>query len=272
LSLNQEVIDVLRNMHDLYNAANHPMTSTQSLEDHIDIKTADVLFISREEANSLHREFHQHPELLPHPIMSIYGKTLAAKFPLILVVGREANDSLRMGNEVGPYEFPGKDKNSVPFWDLAYSLVAGSIGIKGAQLKGLCKERDSSAVAFADISSNPIPQREVTKARLRKQLATEDYVAHLRQVASCSIFKRVKLVIFSGLTYPTWASARYADALKTIQSEWDVDFVQVRFLFGPNMEYVKAAFSDKTAEARTILEEWMNQTRSEDIPQHDSNC
>jgi hypothetical protein len=205
----------------------------------------------------LHREYHHDPTLASHPIISVYGKTLEGSFPLILVVGREPNDSLVMGNELGPYEFPGIGANSVPFWDLAYSLVAESRGMKGMELKRLCMERRSSPIAFADISSNPILSREIDKEKPRRKLTTEDYIAHLQKVASKGIFPRVRLAIFTGLTYPPWAESKYGGALREIESEWDKEFVEVRFLYGGNMKAVKAAFSAHEATAKDILEDWM---------------
>lgn len=189
-----------------------------------------------------------------HPIMSVYGRnTLQADFPLILVVGREPNDDLPMGDAVGYHEF----KQAVPFWDLTYTLVAESIGRKGMELKGICKVLQSSPIAFTDISSKPVLSGDKRKQRTRETLTSHDYVEHLQSVASKPVFERVQLVIFSGLTYPEWARAKYGEALEQIESEWKKEYVEVPFFYGQNMRAIKADFSKKSAVAKRIVGAWV---------------
>lgn len=191
-----------------------------------------------------------------HPIISVYGrKTLQADSPLILVVGREPNDDLPMGNAVGYYEF----KHPVQFLDLIYSLIAKSIGKRGMELKAICEERHNSPIALANISPKPILFRDKRKQRIRETFTPHDYVEHLRKVASKPIFERVQLVIFSGLTYPKWAKVRYGEALKQIESEWKKESIEVPFFYGQNMKGIEGAFSQKRAAAKMIVETWLNQ-------------
>jgi hypothetical protein len=204
-----------------------------------------------------------------HPIISLYRNTILGRYRLILVVGREPNDKLPTGYEVGEYKFPERPregrKKTVPFWDLAYTLIAEAAEQKnmtGARLKRLCDERDSSPMAFADISYRPISSRTRNKEEERRKLTTEDYVAHLQEVASKeSVFERVQLVVFSGLTYPFWAAKKYGQAVERISSEWRaVDIASVRFFYGANMEEIRKAFSPHRAKAGAILEEWLHET------------
>jgi hypothetical protein len=197
-----------------------------------------------------------------HPIISVYGRnTLQKDFPLILVVGREPNDDLPMGNAVGYYKF----KKPVPFWDLAYSLISESIGKRGMELKSLCKERRSSPIAFADISSKPVLSGDKRKQRIRGTLASPDYEKHLQKVASKPIFQRVHLVIFSGLDYPIWAEKRYAKTVSLMKSEWEntgKEVSLVRFFYGQNMKAIKTAFSGNRAVAKRTVETWLNESPS----------
>jgi hypothetical protein len=194
-----------------------------------------------------------------HPLVSLYGETEKRAFPLVLVIGREPDDDAMMGHGVGQYKFPRKP---VPFWDLAYSLVAESIGKKGMVLKKLCGERNSSPIAFADISTNPIPSKRIDKQVVRKTLTTADFIAHLKEVESRPVFERVKLAVFSGLNHPVWAERKYGEAVSEIDSAWrsKVTTVRVRFFYGTNMEAIKEAFSPHIAEAKAIVDEWLQET------------
>lgn len=192
-----------------------------------------------------------------HPIISLYRNTSQGDFPIILVVGREPNDNRPMGHSVGQYEFPNKP---VPFWDLPYSLMAGLIGKRGRELKKLCYERNSSPIAFSDISKRPITSTKSDKQEIRQSLTTDDYVVHLKEVASKPVFHRVRLVVFSGLNYPIWAERKYGEALRKMESEWNskgIDTAEVPFFCVQNMKAIKKAFLPVKAAAKAILEDWL---------------
>ena len=203
-----------------------------------------------------------------HPIVSVYRNTTQGGYPLVLVVGREPNDTLPMGHEVGEYKFPekqsGERKKTVPFWDLAYTLIAEATEqreMNGMKLKRLCDERNSSPIAFADISDRPITSRTRNKEEERRTRSTKDYVAHLQEVASKKqVFDRVQLVIFSGLTYPLWAERKYRGAVERIRTEWKaIEAAEVRFFYGGNMKEIRKAFYPHKATAESIVEEWLRE-------------
>jgi hypothetical protein len=149
---------------------------------------------------------------MKHPLISVYGRnTLQGSFPLVLVVGREPNDDLPMGETVGPYDF--EKAPHCQFWNTAYKIVAATMFISVRELKELCKEHGSSILAFADASPFTISFNTRDKNEIRNRFGPEDYVSHAQGITSQEVFKRVNLVILSGLE-----DGRYKEAVQTIKS------------------------------------------------------
>ncbi len=194
-----------------------------------------------------------------HPIISLYRDTKEGSFPLILIIGREPNDEMKMSDEVGEYNF---DKKPVPFWNLPYDLLGSIINKTRKEFQDICREKQSSPIAFADISSCPIRSASNDKQTIRKAFTTKDYIDHLRIIASKNVFKRVKLVVFSGLDYPNWAIKRFGDAVKEVSSEWregGLTIFSARFFTWRYKKEVEKSMqtvisSDTT---KAILENWL---------------
>ena len=194
-----------------------------------------------------------------HPIISLYRNTREGSFPLILIIGREPNDDMEMRYEVGEYNF---DKKPVPFWNLPYALLGAMINKTRKEFQDICREKQSSPIAFADISPRPIRSGANDKQTIRKTFTTKDYLDHLRIIASKTVFKRVKLIVFSGLDYPNWAIKRFGDAVKEVSSEWCEDGLTIfhaRFFTWRYKKEVEISMqavisSDIT---KAILENWL---------------
>ena len=195
-----------------------------------------------------------------HPIISLYGDTEALRFPLILVIGREPNDDLKMGDEVGPYDFMKAPHTGV--WNTAYKLVASSRGMSIARFKKLCRNRGNSVLAFADVSPFTIPNGVKNKAEIRSRYGTEDYVKHVKDIMVKKVFGRVQMVILSGLE-----NSRYIGAVKEIEGECasqEKSLVKSVF-FTMNRrggwERIRANFSQKELGlVGRILDDWMRIT------------
>jgi hypothetical protein len=187
-----------------------------------------------------------------HPLISVYGRTPAGNFPLILVVGREPNDTIDMGGDVGPYDFDRHPRTG--FWNIAYKLVGEVDGVSVKMLKRDCRERGSSVLTFADVSSTPIPSK-LPKAKIRK-LVSANYSDHLQQILSNTILDRVELVILSGISDSSYDNQRNF-FIKGLM-ERKKRSVELPFFYGTNYPKIKAKFSEENLAVRVadILQMW----------------
>jgi hypothetical protein len=187
-----------------------------------------------------------------HPLISVYGRASEGNFPLILIVGREPNDTIEMGRDVGPYDFDCHPRTG--FWNIAYKLVGEVDGVSVKELKSDCRERASSVLIFADVSSTPILSK-LPKAKIRK-LTLTDYSDHLQQILSNTILDRVELVILSGLSNPSYANQRnfFIKGLMERKKHW----VELPFFYGTNYPKIKAKFSEENLAVGVadILQKW----------------
>lgn len=86
-----------------------------------------------------------------HPNLVAYQKTATKDFPLMLVVGREPNESIPVSPTLGTYDF--KAHPAAAFWNMAYRLLARSDqspNFGTGELKQLCIQKQSSPIVFAD--------------------------------------------------------------------------------------------------------------------------
>lgn len=203
----------------------------------------------------------------PHPLVSLYGDTVNRQFPLIVVIGREPNDpGKEIGHNIGHYCCLTKNDNNctihchetrrrnVPFWNLSYSLFAETVGKTGMELKQSCVRRNSSPIAYTDISP-----KTTTKDGKRIRCETGEYLNHLKEISLSEIFcrNRVKLVVFSGLKWPAWAKRWYGDAVDAIEKELaDVKSVNVPFFVGNNRKSIKGALQTDTELVCSIIKRW----------------
>ena len=202
-----------------------------------------------------------------HPLISLYGETEKKQFPLVLVIGREPNDpGKKIGHHIGYYcHLTKKDSNcktphhvtrtkNVPFWDVSYSLFAETAGTSGMKLKEACVSRNSSPVAYADIS--PIT---TSKDGKRTRCSHHEYLRHLEEISKSTLFanNRVEIVVFSGLKWPTWAKNWYGSAVDAFQGEVkDIVSVNVPFFVGNNRQRIQKMLYKEKAKVRSIIKRW----------------
>lgn len=166
-----------------------------------------------------------------HPIITVYAQTAQADFPLILAVGREANNTGDVGNWVGPYDF--RLAPHCGFWNTSYSLVARLVGSTPARLKQDCLAKHGSPLIYADALPRCLPHRAGNKHQLRAALSDTDVRNHIDNLfAHTAIIQRVRLVLLSGLSAPYFAVARTALAGQCAARR--IPVVAVPFFYGSN--------------------------------------
>lgn len=147
--------------------------------------------------------------MLAHPLVLVYGETSHMNFPLVLFVGREPNDSDRVGEETATYDFDSEEKvdgtikrrSRCTFWNMAYKLVGDFGPEKPLTVRGLkdkCKEARSSIVSFADVSPISIRSAETGKRIEREEVSLTEYHRHFEALIQAEILSRVNLVLLAG--------------------------------------------------------------------------
>ena len=144
-------------------------------------------------------------DLSEHPLISLYEKTEKESFPLILVIGRRANDDLPMNGEIGHYDL--KDVRNAKLRSLAYRVVARSKGTSVKFLMELCRLKRSSILVFADITPSAIHDKTTRENQTGDRFRPEEYAKHAEKVLSTSLFERAAMLIISGLGHERYKKA-----------------------------------------------------------------
>ncbi|VVB84017.1 Uncharacterised protein [uncultured archaeon] len=139
-----------------------------------------------------------------HPLICVYKNTEKENFPLILIIGREANNPNRVENKVDLYDFEGinyggKKASSTAFWNISYKFIGEINKMKGKELKKICKKKGSSIIIYADSMPKSIPNKKNNKKEIRQENLEEEINEHIENIFSKEIIKRVKIAILSGV-------------------------------------------------------------------------
>jgi len=182
-----------------------------------------------------------------HPIIAYYGETDAARYPLILVIGREPNANQVIANTVGQYDF--RLAPLCGFWNTSYGMLARVVGLDVRGLKKLCVERRGSPLIYADSLPHCLPNTTANKRAYRDRVATEKVVTHIASIFSHrELVDRVGLVIMSGLRSSLFRPARLA-----IERECEfltTPVIDLPFFFGTNTKKIQR---ELTEENRRLL-------------------
>ena len=184
------------------------------------------------------------PEVMP--CAAYYGNTEKKAFPLLLVLGREYNNSGRVGSTVGKYDFD--ESHGSTFWNRTYSLIARACPEVG-NFKQRCIGLDLSPVVFSNVSPQPILNKDNTKHVIRAGISPTLISDHLLQVFAQPIIKRVEAVLFSVGTESSFADAR--DLVRSKCSARTMHFI--------DLPYLGARFSNRvvdtalSAEGRSVI-------------------
>jgi hypothetical protein len=142
-------------------------------------------------------------------MVMVYKDTLRYAFPLLLIMGREPNDTLEMGTKVGPYDFDEKElvegkemrRSRCVFWNMAYKLVGDLNGIDDlsvAGLKGKCRIAGTSPIIFADLSPRSIRSAVGNKPGQRLGILPAEFEKHFEAILGCEVIERIDLFLLPG--------------------------------------------------------------------------
>ena len=123
-----------------------------------------------------------------HPLISLYSQnnrheqsSITAKHPLILIVGREPNNTGCFESVAGPYDFDWATQCA--FWNESYAVVSKVAGMHdGQQLKNRCRSNNLSPIAFTDISPVLIDNHDPKKHEKRKAITESQISKHIDDV------------------------------------------------------------------------------------------
>ena len=137
-------------------------------------------------------------------IVEVYAKTEDYQFPLVLVIGRAANnEDNRLEKEgVGTYDF--RKHTQTDFWLSSFSVYGQANNIEltkpaknmAAAVKNIFEKRSCSPVVFSDATPQGLPFKGKQDY---SGLSDSEISAHINNIFSLkSIIKRVVLVVLSG--------------------------------------------------------------------------
>lgn len=182
-----------------------------------------------------------------HPIILYYDETATAKFPLILIIGREPNSDQIIANTTGQYDFSNHPRCG--FWNTSYGMLARVVGLDTRGLKQQCIARHSSPIIYADSLPHGLPNHVADKRIYRSKITEADTEAHITNVFSHrQLIDRVQIVVMSGLHNEVFSYAREAIARRCALKA--IPVVHLPFFYGTNTRRIQAAL---TAEDRRTI-------------------
>ena len=92
---------------------------------------------------------------MTHPAILAYGQTTQNEFPLIMIIGREPNNSSMSDSSMGEYKF--EDFPNCAFWNLSFGLFGSYNSKTTFQIKQAFQNAKASPIIFTDASPKGIP-------------------------------------------------------------------------------------------------------------------
>ena len=176
-----------------------------------------------------------------HPIIAYFGETNAARYPLILAIGREPNTNQAIKNVVGPYDF--RTSPRCGFWNTSYGMLARVVDLETRSLKKLCVERRGSPLIYADSLPCGLKHRVTDKQTHRGQVAAEDAVAHITNIFSHrGLIDRVQLVVMSGIRGSLFRPAR--EEIKRRCELTAIPAIDLPFFYGTNAKKIQRELTE----------------------------
>ena len=191
-----------------------------------------------------------------HPLITVYGKTSNASFPLILFVGREPDYPAPIAGGIGTYDF--REPPNCGVWNTAYSLV-GEI-CDCADLKGYCEKKKSSIIVFTNISPRSLENKIRNKTKERLKVTPEEFKKHIEKIFSFrDLLARVRLIVLSGHKTPGFEFASHffkEMCKKNHKQSFEVEFLDFR-----NSKKLREQFKNNRIrkKIKRAYEEWKRQ-------------
>jgi hypothetical protein len=188
-----------------------------------------------------------------HPILCLFGDSVRATFPLILIIGREPNADQPVGNFIGTYDF--RRASRCAFWNTSYGVLGRIAGMPTAALKQHCIRQGGSPIVYADALPQGILNRVGDKQQRRAALAASGIARHIDNLFSHhALLDRVALVIISGLGGVPFAGAR--ESIEQHCRERNLPLARVAFFYPTNTTRIGDQLSTdhKAIISRTLSE------------------
>lgn len=132
-----------------------------------------------------------------HPIISCYGETAAASYPLILIIGREPDGDEVVSNTMGTYELTLAYHHR--FRVASYALAARTVVWSPTDFQGRCRQLNGSPLLYAHAVPQGVLNSTPATRRSRQMVPEASIRQHVANMFGHSILEQVKLVILSGL-------------------------------------------------------------------------
>ena len=179
---------------------------------------------------------------MTHPAILTYGQTVQKEFPLIMIIGREPNNSTMSDSSFGEYKF--EDFPNCAFWNQSFGLLASYNSKTTFEIKQLFQRVKSSPIIFTDASPKGIPNKEVNKKQFRNLLTTDEFQHQVDTIFSnARLISRVKLIFLSGLT--DFSFSNFTNQLSNRALQHSISTKEIPFLFGNNVPKIKTQMTDK---------------------------
>lgn len=179
---------------------------------------------------------------MTHSAILTYGQTVQKEFPLIMIIGREPNNSTMSDSTLGEYKF--EDFPNCAFWNLSFSLLASYNSTTTFEVKQAFQKVKTSPIIFTDASPRGIPNKEVNKKQFRKLLTQKEFQHQVDTIFSnAKLISRVKLIFLSGLEDISFSY--FTNQLSNKALQHSIHTKKIPFLFGNNVPQIKAQMTDK---------------------------
>lgn len=196
-----------------------------------------------------------------HACLISYGSTHEIDLPLVLVVGREPNDSATVTPDWGTYDF--RKSPNCAFWNIAYGVLgaAATPAMSTGAVKRLAVEKGASPIIIADAMPQSIDNAVRNKALVRDAITDAAIARHVENVFAHERFiARVKLVLLSGLDARFARSARmYEDKCRAL----GIHIQSLPFFYGTNSPKIRSSITPETrAQLEFVADAFTNLERA----------
>jgi hypothetical protein len=185
-----------------------------------------------------------------HPLLLAFGKTYEHTFPLILVIGREPNETTSSDKSLGSYDF--REFPRCAFWNTAFHVFGKFNARKTSALKLEFIRKEASPIVFTDALAFGIKNQVADKNSLRKGMKEEDFNQQAEDIFShLEVIGRTKLILLSGLS----DECLYGTFKKTIAKKAGALHIRVKevpFFYPTNS---KAIYEQLSADEAPVLQE-----------------
>lgn len=201
----------------------------------------------------------------------IYENTDEYNFPLILIIGREANNNRKIIYKVDKYDF--SEPRSTLWYNSLRFILASQIEetniayfkVLGEKILKKMQSKRASFICFADISpfslnENNSDEKKITERTLIYEKKPECFLNHCRNIFKMKIMQRVQLIIFTGITESNGVSQALLDFWHDTCEGYKKDYFDIQDYLGNVFIDVMKNCKDiqkHKQQIYTIIQQWV---------------